>query len=70
MGDPNATATPAALAAVSISRIFPVHAVNRALQHKYGFTLTAGESTEHPSHHIADTASDVNRGTFFANGES
>ena len=73
IGEPNATATPAALDAVSISRIFPMNvnviqvihhiAVRARVQRP---TMTLREASEPTGNHAPDRARDVNGGTFLA----
>ncbi len=69
IGEPKATATPAALAAVTISLILPAENV-REMSHttRPGLTLTTGEPREHVSYHIANAAGDVDGRALFSDG--
>lgn len=68
MGDPNATATPAALAAVTISRILPDKRQKSVLLgKKRALTLTTRKLFEWPCNEVSDTACSMYGGTFFPN---
>jgi hypothetical protein len=60
IGDPKATATPAALAAVTISLIFPDgDDLNTDRQFEDRFTLAPREPTEKTGYQVSDAASNM-----------
>jgi hypothetical protein len=72
IGEPKATATPAALAAVKISLILPPH-VSSIGQFETGsavLTLTARKSAESAGNEVSYGASNVHGWALFAYGES
>ena len=72
IGEPKATATPAALAAVKISRILPSQ-ISRTGQFEMGsagLTLTARKSAEKAGNEVSNSASDVHGWALFAYRES
>jgi len=70
MGEPNATATPAALDAVTISLILAWYISGVANSEKVPLTMTLIVPPEHPGDDISKTTSDVNRWSFFAHRET
>lgn len=72
IGEPKATATPAALAAVIISRIFPAQHGQSSLvsSMRASSTLTAREITEHARNDISGATCYVNRRTFLPDGKA
>jgi hypothetical protein len=70
MGDPKATATPAALDAVTISLILAWYISGVASPETTELTMTLIVPPEHPGDDIPKTTSDVNRRSFFAHRET
>jgi len=71
MGEPNATATPAALDAVTISLILAWYISGVASPvETTELTMTLIVPPEHPSDDISKTTSDVDRWSFFAHRET
>jgi hypothetical protein len=66
MGDPKATATPAAELAVTISRMRSDRGVSPPKTDFDGRTLTAIEAVEDAADDVADAAGHVDRGPFLA----
>ena len=69
IGEPNATATPAALAAVTISRIFPESVSGHKFAKTEGtwYTLAVRRPTEKSGHETPNATRDVYGRSFLAN---
>jgi hypothetical protein len=70
MGEPNATATPAAELAVTISRIRTANEVSVSAGQSNRLTLTSVESFEDATNDISDAASHMDGRAFLANRQA
>jgi hypothetical protein len=67
MGDPNATATPAALAAVTISRILPAENFRSYQFEEHAHTLTTRKLLEKSGNKISNTTCNMHSWAFLSN---
>lgn len=66
IGEPKATATPAALEAVSISLISAIISENTRQSMMYSVTFASPEFLKAPRYYISDTAGHMHRWTLFS----